>query len=51
MNECKHNLLLGCKVENSDRSCKECWKPFYLNDKHCDIKNCMSLNDYGCVSC
>lgn len=50
-NECKHNLLLGCKVEQSDHTCSECYKPFVLQNYQCVIKECKSYNDYGCVSC
>ena len=37
MNECKHNILLGCKIEKQDHTCKECWKPFRKNGDHCDV--------------
>ena len=49
--ECKHNSLLGCKVEDENHSCRQCYKPFVLENNHCYIPNCKALNDYGCVSC
>ena len=51
LGECRHNSLLGCKVEQPDHTCSECFKPFVLENYHCVIPNCKSLNDYGCYSC
>lgn len=49
--ECRHNLLLGCKVELSDHRCAECYSPFELDSYSCGIRNCKRYNDYGCYSC
>ena len=49
--ECRHNLLLGCKVELSDHRCSECYAPFELDSYSCGIRNCKRYNDYGCYSC
>ncbi|CAM6005797.1 unnamed protein product [Sphagnum balticum] len=51
LNECKHNYLLGCKNEQPDHTCQECYHPFELQNYHCLIPNCKALNDFGCVSC
>ena len=48
---CRHNLLLGCRTEQEDHSCKECFAPFKLNANHCDIPNCKQFNDFGCTAC
>jgi hypothetical protein len=50
-NECKHNYLLGCKVEQADHTCSECHKPYLLDSYRCTIKQCKSYNDFGCISC
>ena len=49
--DCKHNILLGCKEEKEDHTCKQCYEPFQLFGSHCDIGDCQTLNDYGCVAC
>ena len=49
--ECKHNSLLGCKIEQSDHTCSECHKPFTLENRQCFIKDCKTYNDFGCISC
>ena len=51
MNECKHNLLLGCEKETQNHSCRKCYEPFELKNGVCDIQNCKTLNDWGCVHC
>ena len=48
---CKHNILLGCKAVKEDHTCKECYEPFESVGNHCDIEDCQTLNDYGCVAC
>ena len=49
--ECRHNILLGCKVEQADHTCLECFKPFQLDNYQCVIPACKSYNDYGCYAC
>lgn len=49
--KCRHNLLLGCKVELNDHRCKECFAPFELSEYNCGIRNCKRYNDYGCYAC
>lgn len=49
-NICVQNSILGCKNE-VDHVCKECYRPFNLNNGHCDIQHCKSYNDYKCVAC
>lgn len=51
MSECRHNYLLGCKEETTSHTCKECYPPFEINGQHCDVPNCRTLNDFGCVAC
>lgn len=51
LDQCKHNFLLGCKIEQSDHTCSECHKPFQLENYQCIIKNCKSYNDFGCYAC
>ena len=49
-NYCVMNSVLGCKNE-VDHVCKECFKPFTLNNGNCEIQHCKSYNDFGCVAC
>ncbi len=51
LGRCRHNFLLGCRVETEDHSCKECFAPYSSNGNHCDIAHCQSFNDFGCVGC
>lgn len=34
-----------------DHTCQECFEPFQLKNGQCDISDCQTLNDYGCVTC
>ena len=49
-NICVSNSILGCKNE-LDHVCKECYKPFKLNNGNCEINHCKTYNDYQCVAC
>ena len=48
-NICVMNSILGCKAE-VDHVCKECYKPYKLEDGDCKIQNCKTYNDYKCVA-
>lgn len=49
-NICFINSILGCKNE-IDHVCKDCYKPFRLNNGNCEIPHCKTYNDYKCVAC
>lgn len=51
LGHCRHNFLLGCRLEEADHTCKDCFAPFKKNGNHCDIPHCKSYNDFGCVGC
>ena len=44
-------MLLGCRTEEQDHTCKECFEPFRMVGNHCSIENCKTFNDYGCTNC
>ena len=49
---CLKNTILGCQIENEAGGCKKCYEPiFRLVDKHCEVDNCRSVNEYGCIAC
>jgi len=49
-NLCAQNSVLGCKNE-VNYVCKECIKPFSLNNGNCYISNCKTYNEYRCAAC
>lgn len=51
LGHCRHNFLLGCRLEEADHTCKDCFSPFTMNGNHCYIPKCKTYNDYGCVGC
>lgn len=49
-NLCLQSLILGCEFEEND-VCGKCAAPFHKVKDHCEIKDCASYNEYGCVAC
>lgn len=49
-NACLPNTILGCK-DQVDGICKDCYDPFFEKDNHCEVPNCQSHNEFGCVAC
>lgn len=49
-NNCLPNSILGCKDQVGE-VCNDCYDPFFEKNNHCEVPNCKSHNEYGCVSC
>lgn len=49
-NACVKNKILGCQNEINHK-CLKCHEPFEKKQEHCEIKNCVSYNDFGCTAC
>lgn len=50
-NMCLKNMILGCEIEK-DGDCNKCYEPtFRLVERHCEVDDCLAVNEYGCITC